>query len=119
MIHDRLYLSVPPSEPQNVHVEKVTSSSFHICWDEPEYHGSPYLAGYNISYNNKQERIGGIDCFTFGSDRLKWGQSYNIAVAAVSESGNKSTATWSSSNSTLSMGKTFVLKALCRVGGCS
>ena len=90
-------------------MEEVTSSSFRVCWDEPEYHGSPYLAGYEITYNDKKERIGVVDCFNFDSDRLEWGQSYDIAVAAVSESGNKSNATWSSTTLTLSMGKAFIL----------
>ena len=105
-----VFISVAPSEPQNLHVEEVTSFSFHICWDEPEYHGSPYLAGYNISYNNKWERFGVVNCFNFNSDCLEWGQSYDITVAAVCESGNKSNATWSSSNlKALTMGKIFIL----------
>ena len=80
-------------------MEGVTSSSFRVCWDEPEYHGSPYLAGYNISYNNKWERVGVVDCFNFNCDNLEWGRSHNIAVSAVSESGNK-TAESASSNFT-------------------
>ena len=103
-----LHLSVPPSEPQNVHVEEITSSSFRICWDEPEYHGSPYLAGYEINYNDKMERIGVVDCFNFDNDRLKWGQSYNIAISAVSESRSEIVAKSSLSNLTLLMGKTFL-----------
>ncbi len=70
---------------------EVTSSSFRICWDEPEYRGSPYLAGYNISYNGKFNRTES-ECFDFDSDHLEWGQIYNITVSAVSGtiSGNPS-----------------------------
>ena len=89
-------------------MEEVTSSSFHICWDEPEYSGSPYLAGYEITYNDKKERIGVVDCFNFDNDHLEWGQSYNIAVSAVSESGSEIVAQSSLSNLTLLMGKTFL-----------
>jgi hypothetical protein len=63
---------------------EVTSSSFRICWDGPEYHGSPYLAGYDISYNGKFIRTE-AECFDFDSDHLEWGQIYNITVSAVSE----------------------------------
>ena len=84
-------------------MEEVTSSSFRVCWDEPEYHGSPYLAGYNISYNNKWERVGVVDCFNFDCDNLEWGRNHNIAVSAVSESGNE-TAENTSSSLTLLMG---------------
>ena len=86
-------------------VVEVTSSSFRICWDEPEYHGSPYLAGYYISYSDKQERIGVEDCFSFDSDRLEWGQVYDIAVSAVSESGSEVVAESSSSNLSLLIGE--------------
>ena len=86
-------------------MEEVTSSSFHICWDKPEYHGSPYLTGYEITYDDKKERIGVVDCFNFDSDRLEWGQSHNIGVSAVSEGGNEIVAQNSSSNLTLLMGK--------------
>ena len=103
MIHDCLHLPVPPNKPQNLHVEEVTSSSFHICWDEPEYHGSPYLTGYEVTYNDKKERIGVVDCFSFDNDHLEWGQSYNIAVSAISESGNETVAESSSSNSRINL----------------
>ena len=86
-------------------MEEVTSSSFHICWDKPKYPGSPYLAGYEITYNDKQERIGVVDCFNFDSDCLEWGKSDNIAISAVSESGSEIVAQSSSSNLTLLMGK--------------
>ena len=102
-----VFISVPPSEPQNLSVIDVTSSSFHICWNEPEYHGSPYLAGYYISYDDKQERVGVEDCFSFDSDRLEWGQIYTIAVSAVSESGIEVVAESSSSNLSLLMGKAY------------
>ena len=84
-------------------MKEVTSSSFHICWNEPKYPGSPYLAGYEITYNDKQERIGVVDCFNFDSDYLEWGQSHNIAISAVSEGGNE-TAESPSSNFTLLTG---------------
>ena len=88
-------------------MEEVTSSSFRTCWDEPEYPGSPYLAGYEITYDDKKERIDVIDCFKFGSDRLEWRQSHilSIAVSAVSGSGNEIVAQSSSSKLILLMGK--------------
>ena len=62
------------------------------------------MAGYEITYNDKKERIGVVDCFTFDSDHLEWGESYNIAVSAVSESGNEIVTGSQSINLTLLMG---------------
>ena len=45
------------------------------------------MAGYDISYNDKHERIDVVGCFIFDSDRLEWRQTYSIAVSAVSEAG--------------------------------
>ena len=90
-------------------MEEVTSSSFRICWNEPECPGSPYFTGYEITYNDKQERIRAENCFNFDSDHLEWGQSHNIAVSAVIESGNEIVAEGPSSNLTLLMGMFLVL----------
>ena len=103
-----VFVSVPPSEPQNLLVAEITSSSFRICWDEPAYHGSPYLTGYYITYKDKQERIGVEVCFSFDGDRLEWGQIYNITVSAVSESGIEVVAKSSSSNLSLLMGEAYI-----------
>ena len=99
-----VFSSVPPSEPQNLRVEEVTSSSFRICWDEPVYHGSPYLAGYNISYNDKYVTIEVLDCYSFEANDLEWGQIYDITISAFSKGGNKTVA---GSELIFIMGKTF------------
>ena len=104
-----VFISGPPSEPQNLRVVEVTSSSFRICWDKLDYLGSPYLAGYVISYNDRHERIGVVDSFSFGSDRFEEGQIYNITVSAISESGNESARGNSSIKLTLMMGKSCIL----------
>ena len=92
-------------------MKKVTSSSFHICWDEPVYRGSPYLAGYDISYNDEHERIGAVNCFSFDSDHFEWGQSYNVAISALSaiSKGGKSP----SRNLTLTMGNYISCAFVC------
>ena len=87
-----VFLLVPPSEPQNISVKNVTSSSFCICWDEPEYHGSPYLAGYNISYNDKYITIQVSNCYSFKSNDLEWGGIYDITLSAFSKGGNNTIA---------------------------
>ena len=87
-----VFLLVPPSKPQNISVKNVTSSSFHICWDEPKYHGSPYLAGYNISYNDKYITIEVLDCYRFEANDLEWGQIYDITISAFSKGGNNTIA---------------------------
>ena len=104
-----VFTSVPPSEPQNFRVVKVTSSSFRVCWDKPRYHGSPYLAGYVISYNDTPERIDVEGCFIFDSDRLKWRQTYSIAVSAVSEAGIITVRGSPSRSLTLMMGKIMLI----------
>ena len=94
-------------------MKEVTSSSFHICWDKPEYHGSPYLAGYEITYNDKKKRVGVVDCFNFDNDLLEWGRRHNIAISAVSEGGNEIVAESPSSNLTLLMGMFLILHDDC------
>lgn len=100
-----VFTSVPPSEPQKFRVVEVNSSSFRVCWDKPKYHGSPYLAGYVISYNDTPARIGVVGCFIFDSDRLEWRQTYSIAVSAVSEAVNITVRGSPSRSLTLIMGK--------------
>ena len=100
-----VFISGPPSEPKNLRVVEVTSSSFCIRWDKPDYLGFPYLAGYVISYNDKHERIGVIDSFSFGSDHFEEGQIYDITVSATSESGNEIARGNPSTKLTLMMGK--------------
>ena len=85
-------------------MEEVTSSSFRICWDEPVYHGSPYLAGYNISYNDKYVTIEVLDCYSYEANDLEWGQIYDITISAFSKGGNKTVA---GSELIFIMGKTF------------
>ena len=87
-----IFSSVPPSEPQNLRVEEVTSSSFRICWDEPANHGSPYLAGYNISYNDKYVTIEVLDCYSFEANDLEWGQIHDITISAFSKGGTNAVA---------------------------
>ena len=104
-------MSVPPSEPRNLRMKNVTSSSFCICWDEPVYRGSPYLSGYNISYGDRCEKIDVTtdNCFSFDSDYFEWGQIYSINLFAVSEVENKSVKGNSSANLTLITGKICLL----------
>ena len=62
------------------------------------------MAGYEITYNNKKERIRAENCSNFDNDHLEWGQSHNIAVSAISEGVNEIVAESPSSNLTLLMG---------------
>lgn len=81
-------LLVPPSEPRYLHVVEKNSSSIHVCWNQPFEHGSPYLAGYELCYNNNCEYFGVRDCAEV--KLLSQGNTYNITVYAISKSGNVS-----------------------------
>ena len=80
-----ILLIVPPSEPRNLLVEKIDNSKVFVRWEEPLYHGSPYLSGYELCYNSTCEQTTTGVGTKLSLDR---GKLYNISVYAISKSDN-------------------------------
>ena len=95
--------SGPPSEPHDLRVVEINSSSVRVCWNEPLKHGSPYLTGYKLCYSGICEDVDVRDCVEV--NHLKQEKTYKFTIYAISESGNVSAESLPSNTVMFIMGK--------------
>ena len=91
------FLSVPPSEPRNVSVDNIGTTSVILSWERPEFLGSPPATTYRIIATDSldpsvstvltvNESIVQIvnDTLTDNVTELLPGTEYSFVVAAIS-----------------------------------
>ena len=79
---------VPPSEPRNIHVKQLNTTTVLVRWKEPTYHGSPHLMGYGLCCNITCITTLDSNAFNGVEVNLDEGKLYVITVYAISKSDN-------------------------------
>ena len=98
---------VPPSEPQNIYVKQLNTTTVLVSWKEPSSHGSPHLTGYRLCYNSTCTTTLDSNAFNGVEVNLDEGKLYVITVYAISKSDNI-TGKSPPGAFTFTMGKCFI-----------
>ena len=112
------FLLGPPSAPRNLRVVEANLSKIRVCWEKPQDHGTPNLAGYKIFNNYTREEFDEISstnvtCCADISHFIKQSTTeLNLTVVAFSKSENKSVESIQSNSVMLIMGKSSITSYL-------